>query len=171
MHGGVTGKASDSLPMSIRTHGEKIGSYRLTLNSVLRSRLLSLTKADGLRLHVLDQRVHICLGQTEPGHPNLLVFLEQRQCDRIFVRNQFVRLGNDPGEPIAIPHVRYSQQVRSNLVAIADSVTCSTSGGEEVLPLVDVQVGGTRRGCCGIDRLVTDHLLDLERQEPCVIQG
>src|SRR6185295_14389685 len=66
---------------------------------ILRFRLLAAADAGGLNLHELDQRVHVLLRQVESGHANLFVLLEERCCDRIFLLNQFVRLGNDAVEP------------------------------------------------------------------------
>ena len=53
--------------------------------SVLATSLLSLTKAGGLSSHVIDQRVDVCLGQTQLRHPHLLVLLEQCGCDWILL--------------------------------------------------------------------------------------
>jgi len=107
---------------------------------VLRSDFFAVTETRSLSLHELDQRVHVQLRQVQPGHLNLLVLLEQRGRDRIFLVNQFVRLTNHSAEPGSIANAGYTQQIRPNLIAVANCVTRSTARRKKICPLVDIKL-------------------------------
>src|ERR1051326_7375286 len=111
---------------------------RRTAISVLRTRLLAICSLRSLRLHILNQRVHVLSPQTQPRHRNFLILLEQRRRDRILLRDQLVRLRNNPHQPRAIAHTRDAKQIWSNLVAVADRVTRRATRRKQILPFVEI---------------------------------
>ena len=95
-----------------------------------------------LPLKEAHQLIHIVISQPRIRHVHFVIFPKQRRSDGILFRQHLIGGRNEADKPCVIAHIGHTQQVRTNLVSMANGVACGALAAKNVTPFVaDVDSG------------------------------